>query len=545
MKKVELDKAMAIDTDMILDDIRSLAGDLERYPELAKEFKEEYRTLNAFLSDQLKEMKLPKGELAKKLGISFQQLNNWEKHGIPSLEQAFELALALKLNLEQTNIFLKKFAGRNMLYAADQNQAKYIYLLVFHEQLEEQFPYKESETIAEWKARVLTEKELAEAPIDANKSDKKSEETREATEYFLDAILSGDIERIQNLPYRSAGNKAIPYLDAYVKGTIFEERYGNRSHKEFFDEEEISVRNTVPVFDHIYRKEKDRYAAIRKKLETGEKQVNKQLIKKGELPHRDELIELGMLLRMTDKEMDELLTLCGEDTLSAKNIYEAALLMVWTFLSEMRPEWFGMKDSGTLIENEEEKLETLYKEYAKESYADYVDDVQVLASKKVGQAIGQLSDGFKDLIREVPSWYLTEEQQKHRMEQRRMAAVISGIGRKMMNIWEFAKESDGKYRFVENIIESKVLWDTEHKKKTMDCTFENYVRNILWLKDYEPLDNKTDSNILEMIQSIEDRWLILIKETNTLKKDRTEFKKICERLLRQMEAYYQKKYSGK
>ena len=122
------------------------------------------------------------------------------------------------------------------------------------------------------------------------------------------------------------------------------------------------------------------------------------------------------------------------------------------------------------------------------------------------------------------------------MEQRRFASIISGIGRKMMNIWEFARESDGKYRLVGDKIESKILWDCEHQKKTMDVTFKNYLRNIFWLKDYDCLDDKKDVHILEMIESAENRWMLLIERTDILRMKREEFRNVCEKLLSQLEA---------
>ena len=64
-------------------------------------------------------------------------------------------------------------------------------------------------------------------------------------------------------------------------------------------------------------------------------------------------------------------------------------------------------------------------------------------------------------------------------------------------------------------------------------------------EDYDLLDAKKDAEIMELMESAENRWMILIKETDTLHMNRNDFKKICERILSQMEVYYMKHYSGK
>lgn len=496
-------------TELMMESIMNAEGDLSRYAAIAEKSKDDYRTLNDFFAKKL--MGSSKQALAKKLGVSIHTLNNWEKNGIPSMKQAVHIALALGLDLEETNIFFRKYAGMGTLYPADKVHAKYIFLLVYRARLEQRFPYGPEETTKDWAERVWEGLDEPEPTKEAMAQQDAG--PRVATELFMEAIMNSGMEAVKALPFRSAGKKAYDYLQEYVKGGPFEKYYGNRSHEDAVSGK--SVRNTRSLLDRYHEEEKARYNNLLDKLS------------EGTIVHRDELLSLAMLLRMTREQADELLRKCGEAPISARNLYEGALLMVWSFLSELCPGWFGTD----VTQNDEayDKRYALFEsfiehEYEAELYTGGPIDFQVLFSRQISKALSPLPRSLRPQLREVPGWYLSEESRRLRMEKRRLSAMLSECADQMCGIWFRLSEKGAK----------SPRWSLAEAVDTM-------------LEDsgYDMLDRTKDRAVLASLASIETKWLLSLREGAELGLPKDAVEQYCLKTLAELDEYYIEKYAPK
>lgn len=509
---------MSQKTVLMMENIMDADGDVTRYAALARKSKDDFRTLNKFFAEKLKGS--TKQALAKKLGVSIHTINNWEKNGIPTLERAVYIALALRLDLEETNFFFRKYAGMGSLYPADRVHAKYIYILVYRSQLEQRFPYRQDETTKEWVGRVWNEIEGTAEPesggaqqTSASRAVASTVRGRVDTEIFMDALMSHDMDAVKTLPFRSAGEKAYSYLEECVKGGPFEKYYGNRSHVDAASGK--NERNARALLDRYHEEERARYNNLLYKL------------KEGTIVHRDELIELGMLLRMTREQTDELLRKCGEDPISARDLYEGALLMVWSFLSEMCPGWFnaGGEKAAAFDEKRFGQLEEFINdEYEAEVYTGGPIDFQVLFSRQLDKALSPLPKGLKTQLREVPGWYLSPDDRKQRMVKRRFSAILSECAEQLCGIWRRAEEKGAE----------KIKWSL---REAVDDMLED--------DGYEALDKTKDHVLLTKLDCIEAQWLAALREGAELELPKDAVEQFCLKTLAELDDYYINKYAPK
>ena len=337
-------------TKFILESIEEADGDFERYSEIVRENQEDYRTLDSFIS-----ARMDKQELADRLGLtSTRALDGWKSKGM-KFQRALQCAIALKLNLEEANEFFKKYAGMRSLYPASKQDFRLIYVLIYRERLEKQFPYGEKESVKEWVDRVLPMIEFVNKAESISKKDEKSgkEDARVSTEAYLEALMEQNLELLPKIKFRSAGERALAYLDELVKDTPFEKNYGNRSaHSDLI--ENINDRNGSIRIDLFEEEEKGHYELIRRKLE------------EGVIPHRDELIQfaMGMTLGLGKEEVSELLVKSGYEPLMARDLYEGLLITIY-----------------------------LYEESAESDQLEY-NDFQVFVSEKVDEVIAANVKGY-------------------------------------------------------------------------------------------------------------------------------------------------------
>jgi len=473
-------------TDFILESIDDADGDLWYYTKIVKENKEAYRTLEEYISSRM-----DKQELADRLGLTTPRaIESWETKGM-KFQRAMECAIALKLNLEEANEFLAKYGGMRALYPASKQEFRLIYVLIYREELEKQFPYKENESVKEWIQRIFPLLEFV------NKANAKSEETdnssetdiRVSTETYLDVLMEQNLELIPKLQFRSAGAKALEYLDELVKDTPFEKNHGNRSNENADDEKEDEVdenkdlneRNGSIRKELFEEEEKDHYQLLRKKLE------------KGDIPHRDAVIQfaLGMTLNLEKEKVDQLLIKSGYEPLQARNLYEGLLI-------------------------------TLYR-YEENADADYID-FQVFVSEKVDEAMEELPE-VANLLRELPQWYMNKQDRKKRLEKKCFSDMISLMSSQMTRIWK--------------------LVNRNHLEKVSESTLRKVASNqILELRDHY-LDKDTYHKVLGIIQRTEAAWVEIVNSGLLLGMNRTEYIKIFDETLCELEDYYCDVYAPK
>lgn len=496
-------------TELMMENIMDARGDVSLYANIARKSRDDYRTLNDFFAEKLRGS--TKLLLAQKLGVSVHTLNNWEKNGIPTLKRAVQIAVALGLDLDETNVFFRKYAGMGTLYPADRVHAGYICTLVYRQELERSFPYMEGETVGEWIDRVWSgDSSFAE---EEKGGEAFCGEKRVATELFMEAIMSRDAEAMREMPFRSAGEKACRYLQEYVKGGPFEKYYGNRSQTNAVSGK--SERNGRAPLDRYHEEERERYNNLLGKL------------KEGSIVHRDELLSMAMLLRMTRAQADELLERCGEEPISARNLYEGALLMVWSFLSEVCPVWFGVSEKSAAPSGEgafERFEEFISREYEAELDIGGPVDFQVMFSRQLDKALAPLPKAMEGLLREVPGWYLSPEKRALRMEKRRFSTIVSECAAQMCGVWSRAEE-----RGAGNI----------------DWSLSEAVNLRLQDSGFEELDAEREQKLLTQLDVIEALWLAAVAEGAPLKVDRDSVEQYCLKTLAELDGYYLKKYAPK
>jgi len=505
-------------TEHISKQIDALDGNIYQYSKLAESNKNAYHSLNKYIYSRLREMnEETKLELAKRFGVNKGTFNDWEKNGITKEQDAFELAIALKMDDSKIEGFIQKGTGRG-IYPADKKHFEYIFILNHREELEQKYPYEKDETVKQWIDRV--KKEL---PITYEDS-----EYRKATEEFRAAARTGDIENVHSLPFRGAGEKAIRFLNDYIKDTPFESNYGNKNISDpacwnkRLEEQNVSVARNL-----FLTSEKEKFNDIYEDLT------------KGVIPHRYHMIELGMSLRMNCEQMNELLSLCGENPLYSRNIYEGALLTVWKFLSEVRPEWFEEKKSNLYVadlKRMQQKELMFAGEYEKEEKFGGPVDFCVLASIQVEKALNGLSkDIFSKELKERPSWYLNEKERKIRLEKRRLSTIISEMIGMMQTIRNRVHEEKRLFTINEEILE---IWAS----KDVSIKIRYSLKNVIdWLHEdygYKRIEEEIDTEIISMIDRINAEWMDAVRNKGILEADDDTFEGFKKELFKRMKNFY-------
>lgn len=471
-------------TDFILESIEDADGDLWYYTKLVKENKDAYRTLDEYISS-----KIDKKELADRLGLTTARaFDSWGAKGM-KFQRAMQCAIAMKLNLEEANEFFSKYGGMRCLYPASKEDFRLIYVLIYREQLEKQFPYGDKESVKKWIDRIFPLLEFVKQAEEKaeQKSYSSKEDTRVSTKTYLDVLMEQNLELIPKLKFRSVGEKALEYLDELVKDTPFEKNYGNRSN-ENEDIDEKNERNGSIRKELFEEEEKAHYYLMRRKLE------------KGEIPHRDALIEfsLGMTLKLKKEDVNQLLIKSGYEPLQARNLYEGLLLTIYRY---------------------EERADA--KEI--EDIVDY-DSFQVFVSEKVDEAIEMLPE-VQNLLRETPQWYLNEQDRFKLLEKITFSNMIYQISIKMTNTWK-------------DINRNKF-------KKVSESTFRKAAADLILELQEKYLDNKKYMTVHEIILRAEHKWVEAVNTGVLLGMDRKSYLMFFEEILEELDSYYRNTYALK
>ena len=494
-----------------------LDGDVERYSELAKKNQAVYRSLNGYIASRLKELnKETKYSLAARLGVDDSTLNNWEQKGITEAWEAFVLAVALKLDADSVVEFIQKATGRG-IYLADEEHFRYVYMLHHRADLEKKFPYETGETVIQWTNRVNSL-----LPIQKGFCQGWME-----TETFKQAIKTGNTALMQVLPFRAAGEKALVFLDAQIEGTPFEYNYGNKTIAYVQTDLENAEKNVSLSKNIFFNKEKSFLDYVIDQLYLGK------------IPHRYEIIELGMILRLTYDQMNELLELCGENSLYARNIYEGALLSVWKFLSEMCPEWFEEKGSfffADELENIEQKEKIYIRDYKNEHKYGGPLDFCVLASRQVEKALQGLPEkDFKKVLKEKPSWYLNKEERKLRLDERRLSTIFYEMLARIQMIRNRVNEAQRSYTVSEQTIE---VWVSKEVSIQIDYSLMRVLDKLEEDYGYHEIKEDEEAEILRMMQQLDAEWKSAVRNKNVLGEKSQEFIQFKDTLYRKMGELY-------
>lgn len=463
----------------LMEHIIDADGNFEEYSKIVQENLEDYRTLNSYIT-----ARIDKEELAKKIGLkSVRALNTWETKGIPSLQRALQCAIALKLDFNEANEFLSKYAGMRNLYPASRKDFRMLYVLIYRESLEQRFLYLENETVEEWMERIFPQLEFPNRAeeLSVEEDSRNQKTTRVSTKTYLDVLMEQNLELIPKIRFRESGERALEYLNELTKNTPFEKNYGNQSTNGY----KLENKN-------------ERNGSIRKDLfgeeEKGHYQIICNQLKEGSIPHRDVLIQfgMGMTLELGREEIDELLVKSGYAPLSARNLYEGLLLTVFLY---------------------EEKSEC----------PEYID-FQVFVSEKIDEALSYLPE-VREQLREVPKWYLNESERHKRLEKRYFSEMLVLMSDKMTDTWKKINKQG-----IEEVSEATLR--------------KAAVNSILELKrNY--LDTGTYKKVLAMIKRAEDSWIEAVKNGELKGMKREKYVVFSENILSELDNHYRNTYAPK
>ena len=223
-------------------------------------------------------------------------------------------------------------------------------------------------------------------------------------------------------------------------------------------------------------------------------------LEKGEIPHRDALIEfsLGMTLNMKKENVNQLLSKSGYEPLQARNLYEGLLLTIYRY---------------------EEKADT--KEI--EEIGDY-DSFQVFVSEKVDEAMEMLPE-VKNLLRETPQWYLNKQDRFELLEKTTFSNMIYQISVKMTNTWK-------------DINRNKL-------EKVSESTFRRAAADLILELQEKYLDKKTYMTVHEIILRTERKWVEAVNAGVLLGMDRKSYLVFFEDILEELDSYYRNTYALK
>lgn len=474
-------------TKFILESIENADGNFEQYSEVVKENKDDYRTLEHYISSRA-----DKQELAERLGLtSTRALDAWGIKGI-KFQRAMQCAIALKLSLEEANEFFKKYAGMRSLYPASEEDFRHIYVLIYRERLEKQFPYEKKESVKEWMKRIIPQIEFLNQVKFVSEENKNTDtvDQRMPTDKFLDILMEQNLEVLPKIKFRSAGEKALAYLDELVTDTPYEKNYGNRSAKSEITEN-VNDRNGSIRLDLYYEEEKGHYDLIRRKL------------KNGDIPHRDELIQfaMDMNLGLEIEKVNELLVKSGYEPLMARNIYEGLLITIYLY------------EEGNISADANDSKNSL----------DYLD-FQVFVSEKVDEALSYLPKD-ENLLKEVPQWYLNETERRERLEKRCFSDMITLISDRMTRTWK------NMNRNLPVNISDSTLRKAAHKQMSE-------------LKN-QYMDPATYQAVYHMVCRTEKRWVEILKNGVLKDMNRKSYIELFDEILKELDNYYRSVYALK
>lgn len=269
------------------------------------------------------------------------------------------------------------------------------------------------------------------------------------------------------------GERARKYLDFYVKRTRFDKYSGNQ--REFT--------NDVWEFDFISKEDRDRYKRLYKRF------------LKGTYPERDELIELGIILRMTHEEVDKLLERSGYYPLSAKKIYEGALILVLAYIERICPELL-----------------------CEEMQQDMPLEFRLKVSELISVCLSNLPDSFEVALKERPRWYVPEKE-AFLLEKQRCATIILDMEKHILNTWIYFRE------------------DREKPIQIKESLMQHVVASLDFM-GYEELKRERDAMILAEIKKIETFWFFYLKQDGILDMARQEFRALYRKWFTKIEDYY-------
>ena len=398
---------MEKDSKIMIENVLKLKS--KNYPEFARKHEDDYRTLNDFINKRAKELNMTKAQIAELADTKNQSFNYWEKNGISKFESALKLALALKLDFEQTNDFLNKYAGMRQLFSEEEYE-----------------------------------------------------------KFQKNEILDG----------KKMGIRAQAYLEKYVKGSRFQKSYQKTK----------ALRKDVWLQDMIFFEEKKYYQKIYEKFQ------------EGQYPTKNELIELGLILRMKRTEIDEMLQVCGHYPLSAKKLYEGALILALSYIENVEGEQFNVK---------QEHFRPL--------------DYKIMLQELLEECISKVTKKLKKSLDEQPSWYLLDKK-SFREEKQRFAAIMVDMEKHIFNTW--------------------LLMKTEGKvSPQLDCSLRVHVDGMLDSIEYKELDEVKEQQIIVEIEEIEKLWADYKKQPELVQLTNGEFRKLYSSWFIQLRKKYIDQYA--
>lgn len=350
-------------------------------------------------------------QLANDTGILEKKLRDWKQDCfMGKREAALAVAVSLEMSVDEANQFLSLCAGQKQLDPEYPPDALYWALLdprSAPDRFRKHPRRQDGETVIGWVRRI---------DFDGSVMGKEPEVLPVSTT-FIEIILEEEpIEVVQTtiLAGSTLLRKALPPLEEWVRSTWLEPHGGNRRWRS------QGFRNP--------------------RAKTALDQLRTAALDGGRQVSRDELIELGMLLRMDLKTVNRLLSACGCRELHTNNQspFETCLYWAWNALPEVHggkmPEEILPPDADMPVPDLQLYLSNEVENALRpigELLAEKETERRRLRERgKQPSALPALLSRFRSEQKKPPAWYMSAAVRKECFRQLRADAVLQAL-------WEY------------------------------------------------------------------------------------------------------------
>lgn len=403
------------------------------------------------LGKTVKAKKSTQKELAADLGVSEKTVSDWSNGGkISDPRKILAIPVALGMTVAEANKFLWHIAHRGQLDPKNPEDEVCRKLLSNPGYYQEVAPRQKGETVPDWMRRLERNYGLGKAMIDEEEEARQEilanrahylqlfpRKPQESDPAWLERLVKEG--KINTSRFQMVAHKRIiAFVENYVKNSMVEE-FVNRNHQAYaFDmdsylhERPEYALQVTGVRENLALTEEEKNDKITELLkeswfdqdpfleEQGSewKELRAKLDEKPEKVRRGDLIRLALRLRMNYPTANQLLVESGHGQLYAKDIFEAALISVWSELSQSRGAEFGLstiegRSAGKQIESwTPTGIQREDEGEPEEEEGPEILDMQLHICEEINRRLsgsGKGQNQFSKELKNPPSWHLPPE----------------------------------------------------------------------------------------------------------------------------------------
>lgn len=316
---------------------------------------------------------------AQKIGFSKNTVKKWCTEGKKpqNRDDFIKIAFGVNMNLEETNKLLKKYGSYAELYPKDLNDAIIIYLLN-RRQGDYDNPQFSYASIEQWTNRLAS---IREEIIESQKRRLERLSNRTTVQTTLAFKTIKAIDNDKDFETYILQNKSV-FFSTYDKLILFIDDFigmQKEKHSQLHDEDE-------PGYSlHALAQQK----GLNKTLENAVSMLKQNRI----LPKRHQLITLGILLNMTEQDLNHMLNLANMLPLYPRDQIDALMIYLLTSAVKENPE---LESSNAMA----------YVEYGsnlalRKHYRDYLDQYFQLELAEFDSDLDDVAQYISEQVKDI------------------------------------------------------------------------------------------------------------------------------------------------